>query len=312
MIELNPSRIVSIAWVDKLFVACRFGTAALVVLMAAQSSAAWLTHTETRTGGDIIIPRFDIERARLMSVSLQVTMLPATTSLGGGHGHPATSILSNNSIGTNGMTPLSTFTVISSTNMGHAHEFSTPDYSASGIQLGTFNGTTALSEPHSHSVRYGFQELDRVGISLSWRVRVSVTPLPVAHTTHTFSGQSKSFVFDDGDTTPFEGYSDLVIPAGEFLVEPFDRHAHSVAPISIPMSTSLGMRSFAFRGVSLLQAEPHTHAIDPSFNVTATFSYIAVPEPATKTNIVVGLILAGLCCRTSLTARRSLAAKNRC
>lgn len=270
-----------------------------LALAAVSADAALVVETRTDTN-DIQVPRFNPALGTLQSVTLDVTMQSGVSAPSGAHDHTDKVVVSNNSVSSDSYEPFTPFTIGTSSPAGnHNHPFSTPFYGGGGVVIGSFAGTTVASGSHNHQLTISFDGFQPSGLDERLRVRIGSSASPDFHE-HNVSSAIKSLSFTGGGVTPFEGLSDLVIPAGSFTFNAAGNHTHSYAPFSVMLDEDSpfgGTDTFHFSGGQLNSIGFHNHAFDPRFSVTATFEYAAIPEPSLAGVFLIGA--AAFACRRS-------------
>jgi hypothetical protein len=88
---------------------------------------------------------------------------------------------------------------------------------------------------------------------------------------------------DGPDLSPFLSLSEILIPAGNISTKSSGAHNHLLPAFSAD--------GWNFSGGTVPNSGSHTHDLNPRFDVIATFSYTAVPEP---TSLAISFIGAGL------------------
>lgn len=269
-------------------------TALLVPTLAtlfAASNAFCDTVIYQRTNTDNIeFPRFDPSMGTLDSVMLEITMLGGSTNASGTHSHGSQQFVSSNvfNAGVGGLGGgFSTRNYQTSNVNTVPHGYTSQGYSGSGINIGSFSGSTNGGPGHVHNVTVSSIGPVQVG-STSFRWRVNAATNSAGFHGHTFNSQTKNLNFNSQlELDALTGLSDLIITAGSFNVDSDGTHTHNLGGFTIPVSTSAGTFNYTFSPSTTNSGGAHNHTIDPRFNVTATYMFTAIPEPAT------GMLLCG-------------------
>ena len=264
-------------------------TALLVPTLAtlfAASNAFCDTVVYQRTNTDNIeIPRFDPSMGTLDSVMLEITMLGGSTNSNGSHSHGSRQFVSTNvfNAGVGGLGGgFSTRNYQTSSVNAVPHSFVSQGYAGGGINIGSFSGSTNSGPGHTHNVTVSSIGPVQVG-STSFRWRVNAATNSAGTHGHSFNSQTKNLNFNSQlELDALTGLSDLVITAGSFGVASNGNHSHNLNGFTIPVSTSAGTFNYTFASSQTNTGGNHNHVIDPRFNVTATYMFTAIPEPATS------------------------------
>ena len=255
-----------------------------VLPLSAEVDAASVVVTRTNTG-DIVIPAFDTSLGTLDQATLNIRLLPTTTSLRGSHTHPARRLLSSNAVSQ----PVSGFGggnigfTTDSSLLSSGHSFTTPAYMGGGLTIGSFAGTSSSSAPdaeHDHRfvISYdGFQQVAGTSTYQVW-ANLSFTPYQTSHT-HSIPAVVKIVHVLGADLNSFLSGSDITIPAGPVPTDSAGIHLHGIAAFSRPLTTISGTQVANFDAASTQIAGAHTHTFDPRFTTIATFQYTPIPEP---------------------------------
>ncbi|MEM7456840.1 MAG: hypothetical protein AAF456_21025 [Planctomycetota bacterium] len=261
----------------------------IVAFVSFQAGVSADMYTDTRTNTeDIVIPAFNQSLGTLESVDLRVVMQAGSTTANGGHTHVPRVLVSTNQEFGNGSGNFNPFNINTLSVPATNHSFAS-SYAGGGLNFGTFNGTTSVDGGHFHVAQVSSAGTIQDGFF--YRLRVSVNPFGAPNHTHTYNPIAKNFNYvSAGELAAFLGAGDLVITDNPVFTSTNGNHNHNINAFNVVS----GGDNFSFAPSTTNSTTPHNHSFDPRWSVTATFTYSAIPEPASMLIPVTFAAIAGL------------------